>query len=77
MTDPRKKAQEQAEAGFEGFIKYSKYGLYGSIAFFLWLLLVTLASRITVFPLTTANNTLRQFLQILEGYDEDTTHKIV
>ena len=35
MTDQRKKAQEQAEAGFEGFIKYSKYGLYGSIAFLL------------------------------------------
>ena len=35
MTDPRKKAQEQAEAGFEGFIQYSKDGLYGSIAFLL------------------------------------------
>ena len=35
MTDPRKAAQEQAEASFEGFIKYSKYGLYGSIAFLL------------------------------------------
>ena len=35
MTDPRKKAQEQAEAGFEGFIKCSKYGLYGLIAFLL------------------------------------------
>ena len=45
--------------------------------FYLWLLLVTLASRMIVFPLTTANNTLRQFLKILEGYDEDTTHKIV
>jgi len=27
MPDPRKAAQEQAEAGFEGFINYSKYGL--------------------------------------------------
>jgi hypothetical protein len=34
MIDPRKAAQEQAEASFDGFIKYSKYGLYGSIAFF-------------------------------------------
>jgi len=35
MIDPRKAAQEQAEASFDGFIKYSKYGLYGSIAFLL------------------------------------------
>ena len=35
MIDPRKAAQEQAEASSDGFIKYSKYGLYVSIAFLL------------------------------------------
>ena len=35
MIDPRKAAQEQAEASFNGFITDSQYGLYGLIAFLL------------------------------------------
>ena len=35
MSDQRQAAQEQAEAGFEGFMKYSKYTLYASIVFLL------------------------------------------
>ena len=34
-NEVRKKALEQAEAGFEGFIKCTKYGIYASLAFLL------------------------------------------
>ena len=33
--DVRKKAQEQAEAGFEGFMQWTKYVTYATIAFLL------------------------------------------
>ena len=35
QDDVRKKAQEQAEASFEGFMQWTKYVTYASIAFLL------------------------------------------
>ena len=65
MTDPRKAAKEQAEAGFDGFIKYSECQLYALIAFLLVVAGCNFGFEDNSFQLTTANNRLRQILKIL------------